>query len=755
MSNNSKQMIRPFFWLCIFTGSFLLFLIQPMVGKILLPCLGGSPSVWTTCMLFFQFALLAGYVYAERSITILGYRKQSSLHLVLMISGCLFLPIDVDLTSAATAFNQPVVWLFSKLTFSIGFLFFIIAANAPLVQRYYSQAGQVDSTDPYFLYSASNAGSLTALAAYPFFFEPLLKLSQQKFFWSGLYVVQIFLLFMCCRHFFQSENELPVITEKSRRPVWREIAGWTFLGFVPCSAMLAVTTHIATDIASGPILWIFPLSLYLVSFILAYAKSSFWRDFKWEIPLLHAIMLVIIVYHFNITHPVTLTIPLHLAATFLVCMYFHSFLARIRPEPELLNSYYVWMSVGGIAGGLFNGIIAPTIFAFQAEYLITMFLAAFSISMLSGIGKSGNYPLSAQILTAIFYTLLIGLLAGRYHNPNISLIGGNTLFFMLLSLALLRMFFNFSRLICVLTLLIVLAGSHFSWIKDNNLLIGRNFFGILKVARVTNEDRINDRDLGINKLTDLFYCLYHGTTLHGVERKVNVRPVYPLSYYCRESPIGAAFRAGVINRAFRNIGVIGLGCGTLAWYGRSWQHFDFFEIDPQVVAIAENPQMFTYLKNSRASWKTIVGDARINLQTVADNSYDLLVVDAYSSDSIPLHLVTLEAFRLYKSKLKPDGLLMLHVSNRYFHLAPIIRRICDQMAMKTLESLDLPKNYSNRYDWYDLAFITPSVWVAASPDQKRLNMLKCFRKWDEPGVDNTLSVWTDDHANLLQVYKWQ
>lgn len=325
-------MTRFIFSLGIFVGSFLLFLIQPMVGKILLPGFGGAPAVWTTCMLFFQAALLAGYLYAERSIGILGFRRQSILHLLLLLGGIFLLPLDIDLSDIQNAVHQPTFWLFSRLSVSIGYLFFLIAANAPLLQRYYSYSGQNDASDPYFLYSASNAGSLLALLAYPFLFEPVLRVSQQKAFWSGLYLLQIFLVFLCISRI--KSNNVADIRENASGPVkppLKTAIVWAFLGFVPCSAMLAVTTHIATDIASGPLLWIFPLSIYLVSFILVFAKNPVWREIKWERRLIHGIVISIILYHFHLPEPFWLIIPLHFLTLFLVCMYFHGRLAKMRP----------------------------------------------------------------------------------------------------------------------------------------------------------------------------------------------------------------------------------------------------------------------------------------------------------------------------------------------------------------------------------------------------------------------------------------
>lgn len=752
-------MTRAVFSLCIFAGSFLLFLIQPMVGKILLPCLGGVPAVWTACMLFFQTALLAGYVYAEKSIKWLGCDRQSVLHLMLMVFGYLLLPVNVNVAGVETAFSQPTTWLLTRLTASIGFLFFIMAANAPLIQRYYSRTGQSDSADPYFLYSASNAGSLLALLAYPFALEPILKVSQQRYLWSGLYILQTLLVFACCLQLWRAKKADGRVDQNSEKvalsPTWRDAVRWSFYGFLPCSAMLGVTTHIATDIASGPMLWIFPLSLYLISFILVFARNELWRSIKWERLLFPVTLLIIATYHLKISEPSWLTIPLHLLGMFLICMCFHSRLANNRPPAALLNSFYVWMSVGGIAGGIFNGIIAPISFTTQAEYILTLLLAALTVSAFSRINSDKDVSNNREILVLTGYIACVAVLAWLTPANKSRLLDTSGLYLGFVSLILIHLFYRFRKMSGIMLMLIAIMGAHSSSVDSRTIFIDRSFFGILRISRLATDGIVCDADLKIPDVQDIFYCLHHGTTLHGVERKVDVRPVFPLSYYSRESPIGLIFRAGLTNRSFKNIGVVGLGCGTLAWYGRSWQHFDFFEIDPKVVEIAENPKYFTYLSKSKASWKNIVGDARINLQLVPDHTYDLLVIDAYSSDSVPVHLMTLEAFKLYQAKIKKDGVLVLHISNRYFKLSPVIKLICDQIGMSAVRAFDEPKRYSIRYDWYDMDQVTRSDWVAATSDPEKMRLLRTYGDWKELPEYERYALWTDDYANMLQVYNWR
>ncbi len=791
-------MTRALFSLTIFAGSFLLFLIQPMVGKILLPALGGSSAVWTACMLFFQAALLAGYLYAEKCIRLLGCARQSMLHLMLMIGSWLLLPVNISLSGVELAHASPVSWLIGRLTFSIGLLFFLLAANAPLVQRYYAQSGQPDADDPYFLYSASNAGSLLALLAFPLIFEPLMGAAHLRQLWSAGYIFLTLFLSLCS---FVTWNPAGVASNTKNEPgtpgqnkhdtgslqnddcsntsaeidfteiiahaelnkflvpqqiSWRQLIIWAFYGFVPCSIMLGVTTHITTDIASAPLLWIVPLAGYLSSFILVFAKTAFWRQIRWERYLFAVVLLAILMYYFVLNEPVWLSLSLHLLCMLLACMYFHSRLALSRPAVCHLNSFYVWMSAGGVAAGLFNSVFAPLFFETQSEYLLTLALTLATVSLTADYRLREGLTCRRETLISGLFSLTFCLLiyfSRKGADSLFSIDTGKQLVFLLFTL-----FFFFRQPVKTGTIMIIIfammqmVGSP----ADSRVIYReRTFFGILKVSRLATDGETRDPDLKIAGVADIFHRLHHGNTLHGVERRVKVRYQLPLSYYSREGPIGSLFKTGLVNRNCKNIGVIGLGCGTVAWYGRSWQHFDFFEIDPAVIRIAQNPDFFSFLSNSQASWRIIAGDARIMLQTVPDNSYDLMIIDAYSSGSVPMHLLTLQAFELYRAKIKDDGLIIFHISNRYLKLEPVIRRICDQLGLGCLEAFYEPEKNSIRYDWYDFDQMAGSHWVAASPGHEKLNMLSNTGLWKPLPAYAHYKMWTDDYANLLQVYNWR
>jgi hypothetical protein len=741
-----------------FTGSFLLFMIQPLTGKILLPVLGGVPAVWTACMLFFQATLLLGYIYSEKSIKYLGCEKQSIIHLLLMALGISFLPLDIFVNADTQASAQPFFWIFSRLTNTIGFLFFIVAANAPLLQRWYSQTDQKDRNDPYFLYSASNIGSLLALLAYPFIFEPFMGVGLQKHVWSLIYIILTIINVLCAFSFWKEpkKERLEKDFKQQLSAPWSSIFRWIIWAFIPCSAMLGVTTHIATDIASGPLLWIFPLSIFLGSFILVYAKTNFFRNLHWISLFLPFSVLISIMYFFRLNEKAWFAIPLHLLYLFICCMYFHSRLALDRPKVKLLNSYFVWMSVGGIIGGLFNSILAPILFKTQLEYIITIIIGFLAAVLSNDFSKTENngfklfefFIISAFIIILLVFTRFSQVTASKFF----SLKGFAGILF-----AIFTIHFCLKQkklaIIMFLTAAIILIIDR---VDDKNVLyIDRSFFGIHKINRVRAEADMDDPDLKIKGEQDIFYCLVNGTTVHGVERKVDVRPIIPLSYYAREGPAGDIFRSALIQRWGKHIGIVGLGAGTLAWYGRPWQNFDFYEIDPSVIRIATNPNFFTYLHHSKADWKIIKGDARIKLQSAPDNYYDILILDAYSSDAVPIHLLTIEAIGLYLQKLKPDGLLALHLSNRYFKLSPVVANIFSESGVFGISIMDDPKNYSIKYDWYDETQLSKSFWVAGSKDLKKLKLLKAKGNWQSLEALPAYSIWTDNYANILQVYNWQ
>ena len=736
-------------------------MVQPLAGKLILPYLGGASAVWTACMLFFQSTLLIGYLYSSLSIKFLGCQKQSVIHFLLLSLGFIALPLSIDFNGFENVLEQPVVWLIFKLAGTIGFLFFIVSANAPMIQRWYSETNQKDSSDPYFLYAASNGGSLLALIGYPLVIEPLIKVSHQRYLWSGGYILLSVLVISCAAVLWRGKAGIKNdFSEKADvscpdDPEWNDVFKWILWAFIPSSVMLGVTTHISTDIASMPLIWVFPLAIFLATFIFVFAKTDYWRKKEWEILLVPMAVVCAVIYYFEFTQRAWFAALFHLAFLFVICMTFHSKLANTRPAPRWLNSFFVWMSVGGIAGGLFNSVFAPAFFSTQIEYVIVVVLAVAVIAF-EKKNKLQNREIFRRIfIGCVIFFFMLGAFAifrERYFKALIRIEG---IISCIAGFFIINCFFKFRKLTAVFFILANLIAFEFITINRSLLKIDRSFFGVLKVTRslVPADSRL----LGANVTPDseLILKLNHGTTLHGVERKLKIRPVFPLAYYSKEGPAGNIFRATRINRRAKKVGVVGLGCGTLAYYGRPWQEFDFFEIDPKVIDIAEDSRFFTYLENCKAKYRIIAGDARINLRRIPDNKYDLLVMDAYSSDAIPIHLITKEAFELYTQKLASNGIIAFHVSNRLFNLRPVIKRICDELGLKCLAKYDEPKNYSLKYDWYDFNSIAASLWVVVARSKEDFKLLDVYKGWEPLKKYKDFQVWTDDYSNVLQTYNWR
>ncbi len=751
-------MIRLIFTLTAFVGSFLLFMVQPLAGKLILPCLGGAPAVWTACMLFFQTVLLFGYVYAAQAIKKVGCEKQSVLHILLLVLGFVFLPLSIDFSGLDSAIHQPVTWMLAKLVASIGFLFFVVSANAPMVQRWYSTIGQRDSTDPYFLYAASNVGSLVALLGYPLVMEPNFSVSDAREIWSGGYLVLTFLVLVCSFIVWKdsgkdSKNEQDQSESSKLEPSMLQKLKWVFWAFIPNSCMLAVTMHISTDVASIPLMWVIPLAIFLVSFILVFAKIDFWREFAWDSYLAPFGTVFATVFFLRMSDPAWLSIGVHFSLLFIICMSFHSRLAKSRPQSEFLNSFFVWMSVGGILGGIFNSVVAPMVFKTQLEYPLTIIVAIIGIGFVNKESKDNSLKrLLFSFLFLLLVTQIFGYFSVAYSKKLFSDKG------MVIFLACATYLFAFLRARKIsgfVFLFLMSLGLHFYTTSLSCIKTDRSFFGVMRIVKevFSTEEIIGNKM--VTKTYDMVYKLRHGTTLHGVERKLKIRPIFPLSYYSREGPIGEVFRLMKINRRGKSVAVVGLGCGTLAYYGRDWQKFDFFEIDPEVIKIATDKDYFTYLARCKSKYRILAGDARVNLSTkIQDRFYDLMVLDAFSSDSIPVHLLTKEAIQLYKSKLKPGGVLAFHISNRFFDLRPVLARICADLGLKCFYRYDFPQQYSVKYDWYDLQNLSSSLWLIAAKEEASIRGVFAYNKWRKPVFPEGFKTWTDDYSNLLGVYNW-
>jgi len=857
-------MLPALFSATILLSAALLFSIQPIIAKMLLPLLGGTPAVWTTCMLFFQGALLAGYLYAHLLSRRWTMRGQSAVHLGLMLLAGLVLPFGVsdDAVRSLAPDANPAGWLLQGLLVSVGLPFFVISASAPLLQKWFSKTGHPSAHDPYFLYAASNLGSLAALLSYPVLIEPHLRLVTQSQAWTAGYATlgALFLLcavaqarssaeagisppspepdgraslssasrvgrvpltssgspgrtrptgFMGREHGSETEKalqeptpsplpggeprtiaecgvrsaEFPFRNPHSEfltpaggaggafsRPSPRQRFFWVALAFVPSSLMLGVTTYLTTDIASIPLLWILPLSLYLLTFVLAFARRSVVpRGFLHRTTPFAAVGLIYLVLS-EATEPVALLIGIHLLFFFVAALACHARLADERPPATHLTEYYFWLSLGGVLGGLFNAIVAPNIFRQVIEYPIAIVLACLlrrdkaregspasyqpqgraSLSPASRIGLPGSWigsprrtcpteggftdwlDLALPAALGLLTLLLVAWIPTFKDLPvqlRLVLIFGPPLV-LAATLADRPLRFGFGLAA------ILLASSLYSGGHGRALHVERNFFGVLRVTL--------DPDGSFRRLV-------HGNTVHGRQFIDPARRSEPLSYYHRSGPLGQIFRIFESKTANTNVAVVGLGAGSMASYARPHQRWTYFEINPGVIRVAQNTNYFTFLSESHpAAARMIVGDARLRLREAPEKHFDLILIDAFSSDAIPAHLITREALELYLSKLAEGGFLVFHISNRCLDLEPVLGDLAGSQHL-----VCYAHDEADPSDWELAGGKDQSHWAVIARRVEDLGRFTKDGRWQPVNSRRKPQVWTDDFSNIWSVFKWR
>ncbi len=973
----------------LFTSATLLFMVEPMVGKMILPLLGGTPAVWNTCMVFYQAVLLAGYAYAHFSTSWLGARKQAALHFVLLMLPFLFLPLAVnpDLIQGG---ENPILGLLVLLSRTVGLPMFVVSASAPLLQKWFADTSHPSAKDPYFLYGASNLGSMLALLAYPTVVEPNLRLGEQSIDWAYGYGVLAVLTVLCAIFLWRSppnkERRVDLRSEEHPSPessprgqrllapkgslrgripptseadapltgevTWLRVLRWVALAFVPSSLMLGATTYITTDIAAIPLLWVTPLALYLLSFIIVFSHVPAWLQwlgltlagaavgllllvFSWNAEtlaarppwqllarisivlalggglyaswwgwvhrhrdMLHRAMvlllppLVLMLLFFLLAEPLGLKkIPiawglgLHLAALFVVAMVCHGELARDRPAAQYLTGYYLWMSVGGVLGGLFNALAAPVIFSGLVEYPLAMMLACLLAPPLGPANETSWGRRFDLILAGLFTGIGLLLIFLRLPDDNLpfedlknspwpwqlaALIAGVTSGVVAAERARENKFDRWMDLALPLSLGVLLIGlswglqAHRVWprVTDIAALLHRHpwdlvlilTFGLPLVLAYTFVERPlrfalaigavllagsfcsvfenpvlhQERSFfGVLRISDKLYRyrgddfilrrLDHGTTLHGMQCLNAERRNEPLTYYHHTGPIGElmlTYNGPDTPPEKMNLAVIGLGTGCMAAHARKGQHLTFYDIDPIVKRLSfdEDRPYFTFVQGARdrgAKIDLIMGDARLTMarQQLKDSEkYGMIVIDAFSSDAIPVHLITRQALDVYLDKLTADGLIVFHISNRYLDLTPVLYNLAQERGLWAVM-----QNDSHEEEDYpassELMAKTSSSWVVLSPSKERLSKLFEWNDWEderqemrkelfqlslwpdhgtglagqamflhnfldeemckrpalwqplEPGEKwpdlNKVGVWTDDYSNLFSVFSWR
>lgn len=725
----------------LFASASLMFVLQPLFGKLLLPLLGGSPSVWNTCMVFYQSILFLGYFYAHKLSISLSQHRQIMVHGTVLLVSLLALPVGLSENAEPPTDSNPTFWLLWTLVLAIGLPFFVVSTTAPLMQKWFAHVGHHTSHDPYYLYAASNAGSLMALLSYPFLLEPNIGLAEQKTYWSWCYVFLGVMIAGCALMLWRSRevsNDPVAIADEETELSQSTMLHWLALAFVPSSLLLGLTNFISTDIASVPLLWIIPLTLYLLSFILVFSK---WNDriHPVLVNLQPVVLLPFIAFSFinPAVLPYWLDLGLHLTAFFIAVMVCHGELARLRPHTDHLTRYYLIMAFAGMLGGMFNTFIAPFIFNGVYEYPI-MIVAALLLrpGLRSAFAEGRSAWLGQIILPAILLCAGIVVFTAIDDLPAYL----DTLGVCLILLAgVTYSFRNKPLTLALLTGILIGFTLVLHGMLSNTLYQVRTFFGVLSVREsvILNEQNRPEK----------YHEFFHGTTKHGAQRLTPSEVRTPLTYFSRPGPIGQLFNVFDAGNQHWEIGIIGLGAGTLTCYAKDGQNWTYYELDPMVVEIAENPAYFSYISQCNPKVNMRVGDARLSLEKEPDHKFDLYIVDAFSSDSIPTHLLTQEAIRLYFKKIKPDGILALHITNR--HLA--LKKVLSDHA----KHLNLAAYIQEFKPVGEVPLVVATDWVVMANKPEILEPLHVNNPggWQKMPLYFGLRPWTDDFTNIVSIWK--
>jgi tetratricopeptide (TPR) repeat protein len=743
------------FAITLFLSAALLFAIQPMFAKMVLPILGGAPAVWIACLVFYQAALLGGYLYAHYSLKWLGPRRQAALHLALLCLACLALPIHAAKGWSPPATTFPAPWLWMLLTVSLGLPFLAVSASAPMLQAWFAAAGsptqRSGGRDPYFLYAASNLGSLLALLAYPLVIEAAAGLPWQSIGWTIGYGLLMALILACAVRLWKSPATVPpapiakdvlsspyvnLVAANHERPSMRRKLRWLALALVPSSLLIGVTTYISSELTPMPLLWVVPLALYLLTFVLVFAPRTVLplRWMIWVQPILIVVTAATLFCSESGLQEFFLLGTLHLATFFVTAMVCHGQLAADRPAPSQLTEFYLWMSLGGVLGGLFSALAAPKLFNSVLEYPLMMAAACLLRPRPVAAGRSLKRR-EALPATALLISLVIafGLRSGNFLSGWRFTDTGLTRVF-IVAVAAFTAFLLRRRPPVFATAVGVLAAISL-WSLDTGTKIlhaERSFFGILRV----------EYDPFWNTRT-----LMNGTTNHGQQSLFESRRREPQAYYHRSGPLGAVFESLRPRRPLGEVGVLGLGAGGIAAYAEPGERFTFYEIDPAVVEIAQNTDYFTFLADCRGTVEIVLGDARLSLERETERKFDLLIVDVFGSDAVPVHLITKEALALYFDRMKPSGLLAVHISSRYLELAPILGKLAEDAGRSARLCIDPLEAAIGRF---------PSVWVVMARSPDVLGSLAGDARWHSINLQpDPGPVWTDAYSNVAGAIRWK
>lgn len=803
--------LLPVFALSIFVSAALLFMVQPLAGRILLPLLGGSPAVWNTCMLFFQAMLLAGYGYSHLSTTRLRPRAQAIVHVVLLALAAATLPIPISVGQPPA--GEPIRWLLLTLLVTVGLPFFVVSTTGPLLQRWFSTTDHVKAKDPYFLYAASNAGSMVGLIAYPAILEPLFGRAQQSLVWTSLFGVLFALVVTSAVMMLRRQQAAPAdVASESAVPAGQALSTrtrlhWLLLAFTPSSMMLGLTQYLTTDVAPIPLLWIVPLLLYLLTFIIAFSNRISITSGTWGRMMPVCLVGVMIAMLTAANNPMWLLAAIHLGFFFVTTMMCHKRMAETRPDASRLTEFYFIMSLGGVLGGVFNALLSPVFFDRLMEYPLVIGLACFLRPQVfseqtkgrpgTTAGRWAIAALCGLALLALVLNIDAALLSGwlkdravlgslKFDAKGGLTLNGTLIASVITVVAVLRA----GVPVALCCMLVFRRGSMRFAAGAMALLVGSTLIGdggmVVRRARTF---------FGINTVTvmpeRIFVKLSHGTTVHGLQarnfdfgsqsimpppqlsgveraqllfatrrtsewRMENLPslPLIPTTYYHTSGPIGEIFGMLIAEKRLNRTALIGLGAGTLAAYAMPGSRFTFYEIDPAVIEIASPSPLgyresyFTYIADAARDKDVQIGyeegDGRLLLKSTVEGPFELIVLDAFSSDAIPVHLLTKEAIEVYLDKLTPTGLIAFHISNRYFDLRDPLNRIATELKLRHWVRNDSVVTSDQLAEGKK-----ESLWLVMARTPQAMGGLGNLPNWERPLPNQTFPLWTDDHANVL------
>lgn len=738
MNRNKNILTYAVFSLTLLLSAAMMFALQPMVGKMLLPLVGGAPAGWIVAMAFFQVMLLAGYLLAHIFAKV-RTRQHGMLYIGTLIAGLFFLPISLSKNSLVMAHNPGATDIFLLLTFCVAIPFIALSATSSTIQRLFTATGHHAAHDPYFLYAASNFGSFAGLLLYPLLIEPRLPLSLQTALLSKGYALLLLCAVLCLLlTTIQKKKTVKAETaEKSFKKIAvREYLYWMVLAFVPSSLLMGVTVYITTDVISVPMIWVLPLGLYLLTFILAFGRKSFITLDRLNGLHPYAVFLAILpIYVLKMLWIKTLGgIVFILAVFFIVTLACHMRLAARRPLDDNsrgLTAFYLMMSIGGALGGILNSFIIPYTLDTLVEFPLLL-LASLLFHPAASLQTRTGKTLAALLLTGVIFSNVTPAQAPFDATKASYIIGGFGAWYFIMSLFMTPKWREKPiMMISVVSFMLM----HFVITDQDELLRMRNFYGTIRVFELPAVDSPDSEPYQIR-------YMQHGTTIHGLQI-INdpVREKIPTAYFTEKGPLGDIFRA----YDAKNVLVIGLGVGSMHCHTAPDRKFTFIEIDEDIVTVAKN--QFTFLKDCKngAEPEIVVGDGRLEIEKMDDDKFDILVIDAFSSDSIPTHLLTVEAFEMYKSRLKENGVIGINISNRYFDLRPPIAATAHMLGMEA--------KYGKDFEHKRPAYSSSSMWMLLTPKGQMPDSLPEPR-WQPAKAKETLKPWTDDYTNLLSTLKF-